>query len=115
MNECEQWKLDNRMGGGALSLLAAYITDILSHILGEQANRIHSFSVRSPNHTACDSFSAFHLSFPSGVYCSANVAFSSYFEVNREKHEPLLLLNDFSLSWCLRVQKEFYVWIQISM
>lgn len=81
MNECEQWKLDNRMGGGALSLLAAYITDILSHILGEQANRIHSFSVRSPNHTACDSFSAFHLSFPSGVYCSANVAFSSYFEV----------------------------------
>lgn len=80
MNECEQWKLDNRMGGGALSLLAAYITDILSHILGEQANRIHSFSVRSPNHTACDSFSAFHLSFPSGVYCSANVAFSSYFE-----------------------------------
>ena len=92
MNECEQWKLDNRMGGGALSLLAAYITDILSHILGEQANRIHSFSVRSPNHTACDSFSAFHLSFPSGVYCSANVAFSSYFEVIREKREPLLCL-----------------------
>ena len=29
------------MGGGALSLLAANITDIISHILGEQATRAH--------------------------------------------------------------------------
>ena len=35
----EQWKFDARMGGGSLSLLAAYVTDIISHILGEQASR----------------------------------------------------------------------------
>jgi hypothetical protein len=35
----EQWKFDARMGGGSLSLLAAYITDIISHILQENATR----------------------------------------------------------------------------
>ena len=81
MSKCEQWKLDNRMGGGSLSLLAAYITDIISHILSEQATRVHSYSVRSPSHAACDSFTTFHLSFPSGVTCAASVAFTNYFEV----------------------------------
>merc|ERR1711953_554172 len=80
MSKCEQWKLDNRMGGGSLSLLAAYITDIISHILSEQATRVHSYSVRSPSHAACDSFTTFHLSFPSGVTCAASVAFTNYFE-----------------------------------
>jgi len=76
----ESWRLDNRMGGGSLSLLAAYVTDTVSHILSEQATRVHSFSVRSPHYAACDTFTALHLQFPSGAACSANVAFSNYFE-----------------------------------
>lgn len=76
----ESWRLDNRMGGGSLSLLAAYVTDTVSHILNEQATRVHSFSVRSPTYVACDTFTALHLQFPSGASCSANVAFSNYFE-----------------------------------
>ena len=35
----ESWRLDNRMGGGSLSLLAAYVTDTVSHILNEQDTR----------------------------------------------------------------------------
>ena len=41
----EQWKFDARMGGGALSLLAANVTDIISHILGEQATRAHGMFI----------------------------------------------------------------------
>ena len=43
---------------------------------------MHSFSVRSPTYVACDTFTALHLQFPSGASCSANVAFSNYFEVS---------------------------------
>ena len=36
LSTSESWRLDNRMGGGSLSLLAAYVTDTVSHILNEQ-------------------------------------------------------------------------------
>ena len=122
----EQWKFDARMGGGSLSLLAAYVTDIISHILGEQASRaqgtldqLHmyifilyfyvfifakimpkffltdfifvliwiklfsAFSLRSAELSSCDSFTAFHLAFPSSACASATVALADYFEVRK--------------------------------
>jgi len=100
MSGGEQWKFDARMGGGSLSLLAAYVTDIISHILQEQATRAQgqqkniffhnflvkyllflAFSARSPLLSSCDSFTAFHLAFPSGASASATVALADYFEV----------------------------------